>query len=396
MKLPSSLAQLKVLAILRTACACLINIQLLVATGAAQDQTHAGPPAHPAHLQHGVNVGRFLDGTLQDDSYKCCNLEDLRLIKRIGFDHIRILVEPGQLFDFSNPATLAGKSLDALDKIVGDCVTLRMGVILAIALDEDRFKNKLGSDDVFGGQFTSFWRSFASHYSKLQFPPDLISFEIKNEPGLNERDLTDAKWSEIQANLVAVVRDAAKQNTIIATGAQNSDIMGLLALSPLSVDHVIYLFHYYEPYSFTHQGETWNENYAKFLKDQHVKYPYVAESARTAADQVPDLIQRLFALHDMEGATRDRIESDIHIVAEWAKIHAVIVICDEFGVFKPGPDPKDRAQWTQDVKTLLDKYGFSWTFWDYSSDSFGLVRAPNQLDERVVTALGMTVPSAGP
>jgi len=260
MKLSSYLAQSKVLALLRTACACLINIQLLVATGAAQ--TNAGPTARPAHLQRSVNVGRFLDGTLQNDSYKCCALEELGLIKTIGFDHIRILVEPGQLFDFSKPAAIEGKSLDALDKIVGDCVTLRMRVILAIALDEDRFKNKLGSDDGFAGQFTSFWRTFASHYSKPQFSPALIFFEIKNEPGLNENDLTDAKWSELQANLVAVVREAAKQNTIIATGAQKSDLMGLLALPPLPVDHVIYLFHYYEPYSFTHQGETWNENYA--------------------------------------------------------------------------------------------------------------------------------------
>jgi aryl-phospho-beta-D-glucosidase BglC (GH1 family) len=209
MKLSSSLAQTKVLAILRTACACLINIQLLLAAGAAQRNT--APPDHPAHLQRGVNVGRFLDGTLQDDSYKCCAYEDLALIKRIGCDHIRILVEPGQLLDFSKPATIEGRSLVALDKIVGDCTTLKIGVILSVALDEDRFKDKLGSDYAFGGQFTTFWKTFARHYSQAQFPPELIFFEIKNEPGLNE-DFTDAKWSEIQANLVAVIRDVATEH----------------------------------------------------------------------------------------------------------------------------------------------------------------------------------------
>jgi hypothetical protein len=115
-----------------------------------------------------------------------------------------------------------------------------------------------------------------------------------------------------------------------------------------------------------------------------------------AADQVPDLIQRLFALHDMEGAANNRIESDIHIVKEWAKLHGVTVICDEFGVIKPNTDPQDRAQWTKDVRTLLDQYGFGWTFWDYSSDSFGLVHTPNQFDASVVQALGMTIPSAAP
>lgn len=51
---------------------CLVAIQSPVA-GMAQ-----------RHLQHGVNVGRFLDGVLQNDSYKCCKPEDIRLIKN-GF-----------------------------------------------------------------------------------------------------------------------------------------------------------------------------------------------------------------------------------------------------------------------------------------------------------------------
>jgi aryl-phospho-beta-D-glucosidase BglC (GH1 family) len=367
---------------------------LLDVTCAAQTTT--APPVHLAHLQRGVNVGRFLDGTLQNDSYKCCTLQDIAQIKKIGFDHIRILIEPGSLFDLTKPDLIDGKSLEDLDTIVRSCVKQETGIILAIALDEDRFKDKLGKDDTFAVKFAEFWRSLAQHYSAPEFPIDLIFFEVKNEPGLNEADLTDAQWAGIQTKLVAAIRHGASQNTIIATGAQKSDLLGLLALQPLSVDHVVYVFHYYEPYSFTHQGETWNDNYAKFLKEQHVRYPYVPESARVAADQVPDLIQRLFALHDMEGAANNRIESDIHIVKEWAKLHGVTVICDEFGVIKPNTDPQDRAQWTKDVRTLLDQYGFGWTFWDYSSDSFGLVHTPNQFDASVVQALGMTIPSAAP
>ena len=359
---------------------CLVAIQSPVA-GMAQ-----------RHLQHGVNVGRFLDGVLQNDSYKCCKPEDIRQIQKIGFDHIRVLVEPGRMFDFSQPAAIEGDSLKALDKIVGDCVSLQMGVILAIALDEDRFRDKLGKDAVFATQFANFWRSFARHYSANEFPPELISFEVKNEPGLNEKDLSDVQWSAIEAELVAAIRGSAAKNTIIVTGAQNSDILGLLALPPLPVDGLVYVFHYYEPFSFTHQGEDWNDSYAKFLVHQHVKYPYIPASARAAAAKVPELTQRLFALHDMEGATKNRIESDFYIVAEWAKLHQVSVICDEFGVIRPGPDPRDRAQWAHDVRILLEKYGFGWTFWDYSSDAFGLAHAPNQFDERVVKALGMKVP----
>jgi len=360
--------------------------QLLLSTCVAQ---RAFVP--PVLLRPGINLGRFLDG-VKVTSHPCCEKKDLDIINNMGFKHVRILVQPGQMFNFTNPSAIEGKSLQALDEIVNYCVTtLKVGVILSIDLDEDRFKDKLTTDKDFPGQFSVFWESFARHYSQPQFPADLIFFETKNEPGLNENSLTDAQWRDIQANLAMQIRTVA-QNTIIATGAQNSDILGLLALPPLKVDHVIYLFHYYEPYSFTHQGETWNDNYAKFLKDQHVRYPYAAEGARTAADQVPDLVQRLFALHDMEGATKDRIESDMYIVAEWARLHSVTVICDEFGVIRSNPQPQDRAQWIGDVKTLLERYGFGWTFWDYGSDSFGLAHGPNQFDEGVKEALGVTAP----
>jgi endoglucanase len=380
MKTGGCLSWLNSLSGLIAECVCLVALVSPV-MGTAQ-----------THLRHGVNVGRFLDGTLQNAD-RCCKPEDIRLIKQMGFDHIRILVELGHRFDFTLSGTIAADSFTELDRIVGACVRVNMGVVLAIALDDDRFKDKLGKDDVFARQFVDFWRSFAKHYSSKEFPPELIFFEVKNEPGLNEKDLGDAQWSGIQARLVAAIRDSTTKNTIIVTGAQNSDILGLLALPPLTDDRLIYVFHYYEPYSFTHQGEDWNESYAKFLMKQQVKYPYVAESARTAAEQVPDLTQRLFALHDMEGAARDRIESDFYIVAEWAKLHRVTVICDEFGVFRAHSDPKDRAQWILDVRTLLEKYGFGWSFWDYSSEAFGLSHAPKQIDEPVVKALGMTVPS---
>ena len=347
----------------------------------------------PALLKPGINVGRFLDG-VKDASHPCCDAKDLDIIHKMGFQHIRILVEPGQMFDVSNPAAIESASLHALDNVVAYCVKLRVGVILAIALDEDRFKDKLITDKDFPGQFTLFWESFARHYSE-QFPPDFIFFETKNEPGQNEKGMTDSQWRVIQANLVVQIRKSAKQNTIIATGAQNSDIQGLLALPPLQVDRVVYLFHYYEPYSFTHQGETWNESYAKFLTEQHVRYPYDADAARKAADQVKDdLLQRLYALHDMEGAARERIESDIYIVSEWAKRHGVTVICDEFGVIRPNPKAEDRAQWVTDVRTLLEKYGMGWTFWDYGSDSFGLAHGA-KFDEGVVKALTVTIPQRG-
>jgi endoglucanase len=362
---------------------------------AAVAQISSVPPSHLAHLKHGINIGRFHDGFLENDSYKCCTIQDIARIKKIGFDHIRAIVKPGLMVDFSNPAAISGKSLDALDTLVRNCVSQHVGIILAVGLEEGRFVGKLDKDDDFVAKFADFWRALAKHYTASEYPSDSVFFEILNEPGLNEPGLTDKQWYGIQAKLADAIRESAKENTILATGAQKSDVFGLLALQAYHLGNVIYLFHYYEPYSFTHQGEDWNPNYAQFLKGGHVKYPYVSKSAKEAASQVPDLAERLDALHDMELSTKDRIEADIGAVAEWAKRRGVTVMSDEFGVIRTDVNPKDRAHWVKDVRTLLEKQEIGWTFWDYSSDSFGLVHTPNQFDKDVVRALGMKVPSIG-
>ena len=42
-----------------------------------------------------------------------------------------------------------------------------------------------------------------------------------------------------------------------ATGPNYSDIPDLLAMHPLPDGNVIYIFHFYDPHVFTHQGATW-------------------------------------------------------------------------------------------------------------------------------------------
>lgn len=384
---------------------CLIAISLLlVARSVAQTRV---PPSHLANLHRGVNVGRFRDGTLENDSYKCCEMRDVDLIRQIGFDHIRVLVEPGLMFDFNKPGLIPGKSLDSLDKLVQNCVSRQegrkpVGIILAVTLDEftlgqPRFRNKLGSDPSFPDKLAAFWQGFANHYSTSD-SSDLVFFEVLNEPGLNEY-LTDMQWAVIQAKLAdAIRRGATAGNTILATGAQKSDVFGLLALPQLLDDgNVIYLFHYYEPYSFTHQGENWNASWAQSLKPGEVRYPYTAESVKKAAESVGDLTQRLDASHDMELAIQNRIEVDIEAVADWQQRQKVKVplICDEFGVIN-NPNRGDRARWLKDVRELLEKEGIGWTVWDYSSERFGLLTKTNQFDKDAIEALGLKVSAVGP
>jgi endoglucanase len=305
------------------------------------------------------------------------------------------------MFDFDKQGLIAGKSLDALDEVVRSAVSQQIAIILALSLDENRFSNKLKNDPEFPKELEVFWQALAAHYATSQYSPNLVLFEVLNEPGLDEPALTFEDWSRIQPGLVRAIRNGASQNTILAAGAEKSDINGLLALQTLkNVDNVIYVLRYYEPFSFTHQGEDWDkDHYAYHLAG--VRYPYSSEPAEKAAKDVPGLANKLNAWHDMETATKDRIKIDFEIVDEWAQNEKVTVICDEFGVLKRGSDPKhpmgadpgDSAEWVRDVRGLLEQHKIRWAFWDYSSESFGLLDKTGQFDKGVITALGLKVPT---
>jgi endoglucanase len=396
-----------------------IGLLSLLNSGSAA-QTASVPASHLDHLKRGINIGRFLDGNLDNPGISTCSNKDdprsctykIDTIKALGIDHVRILVEPGQMFDSSPQVGLSEQSpsLTALDQLVKQLAAQQIGIILALSLDESQFHDKLGKDAQFLEELEQFWFKFAHHYS-ASTNPDYLFFEVVNEPGLDEPALTIEQWSGpkpppdggIQAALVHSIRRGASQNTILAPGGEKSDINGLLALQPFAdVDDVIFVLHYYEPYSFTHQGETWDPGFYPFYLSG-VRYPYAAEPAEQAAKNVPGLANRLNAWRDMETATRDRIATDFEIVAEWAQQQRVIVICDEFGVQRRHVDPEkpnhivgaavdDRAKWVQDAKQLLEDHGIKWTFWDYSSLTFGLVPDSTAPGEGVAAALGLRVP----
>lgn len=362
-----------------------------------------------------MNIGRFLDGKLDNPELSNLNTStnkwvySLSNLKTLKAYHVRILIEPGQMFDPSSGAlNQQSPSLNALDGLINQLVSDHLGIILALSIDEDRFHNKLATDADLQKQFVRFWQDFAVHYSSSRYA-NSVFFETLNEPGsydaLFKTDFD--KWSSLQNELIHAIRCGARDSTILAVGAESSDINGLLALHPIAGDgNIVYVFHYYEPYSFTHQGEWWaTGSYAEALEG--VPYPYSANEAQAAAQKLSSsLIDKRNALLDMVSARKERIDIDLEIAKEWGhQNNNVPVLCDEFGVHKQQPDPHDhtrvvgaspeaRAAWIHDVKDSLEQHQIGWTFWDYSSESFGLWSGKDKSndDEKVSSILGFQLP----
>ena len=261
---------------------------------------------------------------------------------------------------------------------------------LAVEIDmhpNSDFKDRLAKEDDFVVRFADFWNTVAQHYAS--WDADRVFFEILNEPEMRD----PYRWYGVEAKLAAAIRRGAPSNTIIAAGARWDDDDDMVFLEPLRDTNVIYVFHFYEPHIFTHQGATWGSYYWKWLRGLH--YPSSPENAAQVATLVPDPRDRMQVIrYGQDHWDAARIEAEINQADDWAKQHGVPLTCNEFGVFRNFSDPQDRARWLTDVRTALERHNIGWAMWDYSG-SFGVVtnrESGAKLDEVTVRALGLKMP----
>jgi endoglucanase len=358
-----------------------------------QSAAHGVAESRAVHLRRGINLSNWFAqvsdpaGYTQQHFQTAITAQDLALIRQMGFDYVRLPVDPAPMFHTGRAGEISGDYLSYLDAALKMALDQNLSAIVDIHPSDD-FKHQLATNDTFVEEYADFWRALAGHYATMD--PNRVFFEILNEP-----ELTDSyRWYGVQAKLADAIREGAPQHTIIATGAHWSDDDDLVFLEPIRDANVIYNFHYYEPHLFTHQGATWSVNYWRLLSG--LSYPSDPKNARKVAESIPDAQHRLTVVrYGYDHWDAARIDADIDQVSQWAKHWNVPVICDEFGAYRKKSNPDDRARWLADVRTALEKYGFGWAMWDYDGGFAVVNKANGQIaaDPATMRALGLSVPA---
>ncbi len=365
---------------------------VLLACSAQNPDSEGSPTAiafeRAQNLRHGINTSEWF---AQANDYSPERLQtfttadDIALIAKMGFDHCRLSIDAGPLVAWR----YAGHEtpfMTELDRVVKTMLDNHLSVIIDIHPTSE-YKAELfqGSNGV--GSFVSLWRALAVHFAPLD--PDHVFFEIMNEPEQND----PYRWLGIEASVVDAIRQAAPHNTIIASGAHWSGLPDLLVLEPLADPNVIYTFHDYEPFPFTHQGATWTS--PEVRPERGIPYPSTPEDIAPELDEEPNLAGQFFLnTYGEDRWDADRIENTIEFAAKWSTLHHVPVYCGEFGVFRNYSPPAARAQWLHDMRVALEKNHIGWAMWDYQ-ESFGVVHKQNGVttpDADIVTALGLHMP----
>ena len=374
----------------------------LAASAAAQDRV--GPDradvatafARAQHLRHGINASEWF---AQSGDYSASrtnrytDAEDITLMARLGFDHVRLSIDATALEQDPRAADgLNGDFVVRLDRAVD--TMLADGLAVEIDLHpSDEYKQQLRNGDDGVERFTALWRRLAAHYANRD--PERVFFEILNEPEVSD----PYRWAGIQAHVAEAIRQVAPRHTLIATGANYSNLRDLLKLDPLADGNVMYTFHFYEPHEFTHQGANWgvawwNSTHAiPYPAPNPASNPDSSAAMQALLQEVPDAADRSeLENYFLDGWDARHIRLLIDEAADWARTHHVPLLCNEFGVYRAYADPVSRANWIRDTRTALEADGIGWAMWDYRG-GFGVVTKqdgqPAQVDETVVKALGL-------
>ncbi len=339
-------------------------------------------------LTHGVNMSHWFSQS-EDGRYERERLEsiytqeDFRLIRGMGFRHVRYPFDENVLFNPDSPEVLNPALIDLYDKKLDELLEADLAVIIVIQPSDD-FKEKLLDPD-FAEKVVTFWHTLAVHLSDRD--PGRVFLEVMNEP---TTILPTAKWRPIQGEILAAMRAGAPNHTLIASGGDYSGPEDLLKLLPYPDRNIIYNWHYYRPFAFTHQGASWGKDTWESMSE--VPWPMDTERVQAALSLVDDEQVRL----DILGTTWTRgseesMRADLQRVADWAAKHDVRVTANELGVYTLKSDRESRLHWHHVMTSTLDELGIGWAIWDYAG-GFEVVRIEDGKrvpDPQMLEALGL-------
>lgn len=327
-------------------------------------QTNGVPAPLLAKLDRGVNVTRWFcyqGGPGTPEHFKTyLKTADLDEFHRLGIHFVRLCLAPETVVDGDKPRAEAMPYVDA-----GAERLEKAG--LAVILDlHDNGQLKLDTTGN-GAAFTSFWEGMARHYQGKGYGS--LVFELLNEPVFEKNP---EAWWALQSRTVAAIRAIDPKRTILVTGTGYGGIEPLTKLPPLAEKNLVYSFHCYDPFWFTHQGATWAGDAPKQIKG--LEFPANAANANDVASRMSKPYDDWIRDYGRRGEGAAYVLGRLKLAVDWGKAHDVPVLLGEFGSYPLVAPPDSRARWFTAMREAIASLGVRNCLWGYD-DGFGLGRS---------------------
>jgi hypothetical protein len=339
--------------------------------------------------------------------------EQRRAIRAAGFDFVRLVVDIGPFL------IRDGARRDRLDDLVIETVRELLDADLGVIVDlhPSAMNPAYRPTELTAGVDTPNFRAVLGLQRRLAGclerlaedrgadGPPRLALELMNEP-----EITAAAWKPMLEAAYAAARSGSAKLPLVLGGASMNAAAALTAIDmrPFAGDpRLIYTYHDYSPWQFTHQGLRGSPAYAL----DAIAYPAPASAEATEQRMAvlgldgAELAQaqkakRTLASYVSSGFDRSTLEKTFRQVTAWRvaqRLPAHAILLGEFGVHKtPYQNTVEgaaaRERWLRDMRELAEAHGFAWACWTYAGTG-GFALAENEIgpgfDAATRRALGL-------
>ncbi len=277
-------------------------------------------------------------------------------IAKAGFKTVRIPIcfsawmQLKRPYDWENP-----KSLEMADLFVKWALANKLNVI--VDLHHTEFDGSI-PEAANAERIVNLWLRIAERYKNTD--PEKVFFELRNEP----HDMPAETWRWQAEQIIKVVRDIAPKHTLIVGFHDWNSRQAMLDSQPFADKNIIYTFHYYDPFLFTHQGSTWSgvEGIQEikflpfpFVKEKNPKVPQIAQGK---------WVEKLIGSYS-DDSKAEKMFKDLKAAKDWSEKNKVPIFVGEFGSFAETATPDDRCRHAKVVYSALGKLRIPNAWWEW-------------------------------
>ena len=320
-------------------------------------------------FRKGVNLGGWfsqcdyskerLDGFIKE--------EDFSIIASWGLDHVRLPIDYN-ILEAEDGSSYLEEGFARVQRAVDLCRKNSLNIILALhktpgySFAADVNQNSFFDSSEMQERFYNLWMEFARRFGDR----DNIAFELLNE--VTDKSYCEP-WNRIATECIRRIRTVCPRTYILIGGYWNNSIEALPDLPMPQDEYIVYNFHCYEPFLFTHQGAPWLGSIG-MRPDFRIGFPVEAEVYK---EKMMELFKELNgALKDMDGTLDARaFEVLFDRAVKLAEERNVPLYCGEYGVINTA-SPEDTVKWYEAINSVFEKYKIGRAAWTYRSMHFGL------------------------
>jgi len=309
-----------------------------------------------ARLNNGINIS-WLEQTWNRNIVSDTVIQrgDFVLLKKLGFSTIRLPVAFTYFADQKIELNTVFKRIDGVIKL---CKEYNFNLIV------DYHSGKLTNDNYLTEtpKIIDTWQKVAKYY--IAESPDRLFFDVYNEPVVNGQ-----VWKDAAYNIVAGIRKIDKKRTLLVGATNYNSIYELSRFERLADDNIIYAFHFYEPFFFTHQGAEWIGNESATTG---VAFPYSEENFPRLNPKAKNTWgETKYYEYRNDGNEQSLLDKLSKYIKPWSDKYHVPVVCSEYGAYNKYADLDSRCRYIKAMRKTLKTLNIPGLMWEYN-DGFSI------------------------